>query len=241
MTGLNWGAAIGGIAVALGVGFAGMEVGQSLIDMKRAARVVTVKGLAEQEVQADIANWRIPFRGVADTREAAIAEAGRGREAVRGFAQQGGLSDKEVDNEPYTLRIERNMNGNNEITRYVAVGAVRLRTDKVDAIEELTRKTDALLDAGVLLGDNDYAEAARPQFLFTGLNAIKPELIAKATKAARASAEQFATDSGAEIGGIATANQGVIQILPRDGEYNESAERNKIVRVVSTVEYYLEN
>lgn len=241
MSGLNWGAAVGGIALAAGVAFAGIEVGSSLIDMKRAARTVTVKGLSEREVQADIVNWRIPFRGVADDRTAAIAEAGRARAALLDFARDGGLSGEETSVEPFTLRIERGFNGNVEIVRYIAVGAVRLRTTNVDAIETLTGETQTLLDAGVLLGDTDYGQAAQPEFLFTGLNAIKPELIAEATAAARESAQQFAKDSGATVGDIADANQGVIQILPRDGEYNERNERNKIVRVVSTVSYYLDD
>ncbi len=41
------------------------------------------------------------------------------------------------------------------------------------------------------------------------------------------------------MGDIASADQGVIQILPRDGQYEQRLERNKIVRVVSTVRYYL--
>ena len=116
-----------------------------------------------------------------------------------------------------------------------------MRTEKVDAIQALVGETQRLLDAGVLLGDNDYAEATRPAYLFTGLNQIKPALIREATENARASAQQFADDSGSRVGAIASANQGVIQILPRDGEFDERAERLKTVRVVSTVRYFLEN
>ncbi|MEL6279612.1 MAG: SIMPL domain-containing protein [Pseudomonadota bacterium] len=245
MTNLNWGAMLGGLFLAGGVAFAGLHVGDSLIDMRRADRVVTVKGLSEREVSADVASWRIPFRGQAGSSQAAIAEASRFRDAVRDFALQGGIAESDVVTEPYTLRIERTfMNDGGiqrEVARYVAVGAVRLRTTNVDAVQDLEAKTQALLDAGVLLGDNDYAEAAKPEYLFTTLNAIKPALIAEATKAARASAEQFAQDSGSNVGEIASANQGVIQILPRDGRFDERFERNKIVRVVSTVKYYLDD
>lgn len=245
MTNLNWGAAIGGLFLAAGVAFAGITLGQSLIDMRRADRVVTVKGLSEREVLADVASWRIPFRGVADSSRAAIAEAGRSREAVIAFAITGGIAEDDIGAEPYTLRIERNyvteQGVQREVARYVAVGAVRMRTTNVDAVETLAAETQTLLDAGVLLGDNDYAEAAKPEYLFTTLNEIKPALIAEATRAARASAEQFAEDSGSVVGDIAGANQGVIQILPRDGGFDERFERNKIVRVVSTIRYYLDD
>ncbi len=242
---LNWGAAIGGVAVALGIAIAAWIMAGSLIEMRRAERVVTVKGLAEREVTADVASWSLPFRGVGDTSKAALAEADRSLNAVRDFAIAGGVDAADVANEPYALRIERRVlnevGGQVERVRYVVATAVRIRTTNVDAVVELTAKTQELLDAGVLLGAADYSEAAKPQFFYTRLNDIKPGLIEEATKAARASAAQFAKDSGATVGDIASANQGVIQILARDGQYEERFEREKVVRVVSTVRYYLED
>lgn len=238
---VNWGPALGGIALAAGVAFGAVELGQSLVDMRRADRVVTVKGLAEMPVSADLAAWRIPYRGVALDRAAAVREAARARDAVRAFARGGGLTPDEISNEPTTLRIERSFVNNQEVTRFVAVGAVRLRTANVAQVVALTRETEALLDAGVLLGESDYGETVRAEYLFTGLNAIKPGLIADATAAARASAEQFAEDSGATVGAIASANQGVIQILPRETGFDERSEPEKLVRVVSTIKYYLDD
>lgn len=245
MTMTGWGAAIGGLAVAAGIAFAGLEIGSSFLDSKRAGRTVIVKGLAEREVEADVASWRVPFRGAADSTAEAIAAAERSRGVVVDFVRKGGVPADAISSEPYVLRIERRFVGGGanqrEIVRFVAVGAVRVRTTDVPAVAKLASETQTLLDAGVLVGENDYGEALKPVFLFTGLNAIKPALIAEATKAARRSADQFASDSGAAVGGIASANQGVIRILPRDGDFDERVERNKIVRVVSTISYYLEN
>jgi hypothetical protein len=44
------------------------------------------------------------------------------------------------------------------------------------------------------------------------------------------------------VGGIRRANQGVFQILARDqvAMLDEQHQLNKIVRVVSTIEYFLE-
>src|SRR5690606_1056002 len=87
-----------------------------------------------------------------------------------------------------------------------------------------------LVAAGVVLSEGGF-----PQFEYTRLNDIKPELIAEATANARAAAEQFALDSGARVGGIRSANQGVIDISDRDFG---SPQVNK-VRGVTTVEYFL--
>jgi uncharacterized protein len=67
-------------------------------------------------------------------------------------------------------------------------------------------------------------------------------MIAEATANARAAAEQFARDSGSSASDIRQANQGVFVILPRDPApgINESSQLQKIVRVVSTVQYLLD-
>ena len=81
-----------------------------------------------------------------------------------------------------------------------------------------------------------------PTYVFTRLNDLKPPMIAEATANARSAAEQFARDSGSAVSGIRQANQGVFVILPRDQApgINESSQLQKIVRVVSTVQYLLE-
>ena len=80
-----------------------------------------------------------------------------------------------------------------------------------------------------------------PTFIFSGLNNIKPGMIAKATQGARKAAEQFAVDSGSRVGKIRTANQGIFQILPLFETYgiNVDNEITKRVRLVTTITYEL--
>ena len=88
--------------------------------------------------------------------------------------------------------------------------------------------------------DGEYGSSG-PTYVFTRLNDLKPPMIAEATANARSAAEQFARDSGSAVSGIRQANQGVFVILPRDQApgINESSQLQKIVRVVSTVQYLL--
>jgi hypothetical protein len=67
-------------------------------------------------------------------------------------------------------------------------------------------------------------------------------MVKEATANARAAAEQFAADSRTELGGIRHANQGVFVILPRDQApgVNEAGQLHKVVRVVSTIQYFLQ-
>ena len=78
---------------------------------------------------------------------------------------------------------------------------------------------------------------------FTKLNEVKPAMIAAATRDARSGAEQFAKDSGTEVGGIKSATQGYFSITARDGDEYEGSGRDspfQKVRVVTTIDFYLD-
>jgi hypothetical protein len=106
-----------------------------------------------------------------------------------------------------------------------------------------------LLQKGIILNSDPGQGLA---YKFTGLNAIKPDMITEATRNARAAADRFAADSGSKVGSIRQANQGTFSILPADqggdagggegggGYYNADASLMKTVRIVTTVQYYLE-
>jgi hypothetical protein len=94
----------------------------------------------------------------------------------------------------------------------------------------------------VFSSGNEYGGGG-PTFVFDGLNALKPKMIAEATAEARKAAEQFARDSRSEIAGIRRANQGLFEIRPRDEAMGiqEWSQIRKTVRVVATVEYLLKD
>jgi hypothetical protein len=113
---------------------------------------------------------------------------------------------------------------------------VIVRTEQVDLVATLNQQTGELVSRGVVLVDS-----GGPVYLFTRLNDIKPELLAEATRNARAAAQQFAADSGSVIAEIRRASQGLFEILARDPAPNlfEPNQQDKKVRVVSTIEYRL--
>ena len=97
------------------------------------------------------------------------------------------------------------------------------------------RQLDRLIRQGVVL--QDYTG---PSYLFTGLNAVLPAMIAEATASARTGTQQFARDSGGQLGGIRSVGQGSFEILGRDEVgYDPSSQVFKKIRVVTTVSYAL--
>jgi len=86
---------------------------------------------------------------------------------------------------------------------------------------------------GIALAGDEYRN--RTRFLFQGLVELKPGMIEEATRNARQVAEKFAEDSESKLGKIKSARQGTFSIRDRDS----TTPHLKMVRVVSTVEYYL--
>ena len=126
-------------------------------------------------------------------------------------------------------------------SRYIISQSLMVRSSDPQLVAQASQKVSELVDAGVVLsmGGGPYNG---PTYLYTRLNDIKPEMIAEATANARAAAEQFAKDSSSRLGHIRQANQGVFVILPRDQApgISEGSQLRKTVRVVSTLEYLLE-
>jgi hypothetical protein len=130
-------------------------------------------------------------------------------------------------------------NNNYGSTTYTIRQRMSLRTNDIKKAQAAVKRQFDLIRRGVVL-----EEGSGMAYSFTRLNDIKPKMVAEATKDARASAEQFAKDSGTDVGGIKSATQGYFSVESRDGEsgggWGVSDTPYKKVRVVTTVDFYLD-
>lgn len=232
---------LAGVILALGVAFAGYEIGQGFYEGRKAERYVTVKGLAERDVRADLAMWRLRFTATGNDLAAVQAKIDGDTSTIRDFLTSKGVEPAEISLERLEvtdLLAQAYRSGGIGEARYIISQTVLLRTENVDLVDGLSRETGELVRRGVVLAD-----LGGPTYAFNGLNDIKPEMIAEATAAARDGALEFADNSGSKLGGILRANQGVIVIRPRDdtGGVMEENQLEKTVRVVATVDYMLED
>jgi len=222
------------IALALGIVVAGYLVGEALVQARSSQRAVSVRGLAERQVPANLALWPIVFTVTSNDLGDLQRKADDGVAKVRAFlasdfpAEQVSVSAPRVqDREAQGMR-----NDGSRMDRYTAEVAVTVRTDKIDTARDAIQRTGELVKQGVaVIRSYEY----NTQYLFTDLEKIKPEMIAEATRDARRAAEQFAKDSGSSVGAIRTAQQGLFSIEDRD----QFSPEFKKVRVVTTVDYYL--
>lgn len=228
-------AALLGALVGLGIAVAGALVGEALME-SRTQRHVTVKGLAEREVDADLAIWPIAFKEAAQELDALQRRIDERRAIIASFLESAGFPRTAISfGAPRITDLHADpVPGNRQPFRYVAIATVTVQSRDVALVKKSMEQAGTLVSRGVVLAQ-DWEN--RPQFLFTGLNAVKPAMIEEATVAAREAAAKFGQDSGSRIGKIRTASQGLFTVSDRD----PSSPERKVVRVVTTVQYFLED
>ena len=226
--------------VAVGLVGAGGFAAQGMAKLRTADRYVTVKGSAEKDVPANLLVWPLAHsvggNDLADVQRRLDANTA----AIRSFFTGAGFGEEEITVAPPRLedRWAWAYGENRPADRYRYSTTVTLRTTDMAKAQQVLRRSGELVSQGILLG-GEGGEGGMggggPEFSYTALNSIKPALIAEATAEARKAAEQFAKDSGAALGGIRSANQGVVTINDRD----RGSPQTKTIRVVTTVEYFL--
>lgn len=221
------------LAILAGMLFIGIMIPRAVSVNRSYERIVNVKGLCEREVKADRAIWPIQYKAVGNDLASVYQEFAAKGEAVRAFLTKGGVSAEEISESSPVLTDKLAQEYSSDRTfRYVAKGVITVCSSDVDKVLALMGDQSVLFKKGIA-PENDWGN--QPEFLFVGLNDIKPEMVEEATKNAREVAEKFAKDSGSKLGKIKTASQGTFSIEPRDS----NTPYIKKVRVVNLVTYYL--
>ena len=217
--------------LTLGLVSGGYLLGDGLKRAKAADRSVTVRGLAERNVTADLATWSISYAATGFDLPAVRAEIDNNTRELKAYFT--GLGFKPEALTPPGAGVNQYIN--NGVNTITITQRMLLRTTDIAKAQKAVAQQFDLVRRGVTL-----QEGSGMRYSFTKLNDIKPPMVAAATRDARAAAVQFARDSGASVGGIKSATQGYFSIDPRDGEADGSSDTPyKKVRVVTTVDFYL--
>ena len=228
---------IAGLLIAIWLYLLGWTLSHALTEIKDRDRVVTVKGLAEKEVPADKVIWPLAFKEIGNDMISMYDELNRKNQIIVTFLKNNGITDNEISlSAPQIIDMKAERYSNTQSPyRYKITSVITVTSGQIDRVRKLMDKQADLLKLGVAITGGEYQYS--PQFFFTKLNEIKPGMIEEATKNARSSAEKFAKDSDSELGKIKRANQGQFIIEDRD----VNTPYIKSVRVVTTVDYYLED
>jgi hypothetical protein len=224
---------LGGAALlAVGTIAGGYLLGDGLKRARAADRSVTVRGLAEKDVTADLATWSISYSATGFDLPTVRTEIDNNTKQLQAYFTS--LGFKASDLTPTGAGVNQYLN--NGVNTITITQRMLLRTTDIARAQKAVAQQFDLVRRGVTL-----QEGSGMKYSFTKLNDVKPDMVAAATRDARAAAEQFAKDSGSGVGGIKSATQGYFSIDARDGEGGDGSSDTpyKKVRVVTTVDFYL--
>jgi uncharacterized protein len=229
---------LGAVAIfAVGLTTSGYVLGDGLRRAKAAERSVTVRGVSERDVTADLATWTISFSDEGTTLAPVQASVDQKSRAVRGFFTRAGFKPDEISDT--AISATSRYDEDRKEDRVTVSRSIQLRSRDVMKVRMAYASQSELIRDGVPISGSNV------NYVFTRLNDLKTPMIAEANQNARRSAEQFARDSGASVGRIKTASQGYFSVGARDGETCEECGSSgggspfQKVRVVTTIDYDL--
>ena len=226
-----------GVTIGLGLLLLGIQVKKGFKNVSDNRRTVAVRGLSEREVSANKVTWPIVSKEVGNDLSTIYGNIEKTNRIILEFLKSNGISETEISvNAPDVVDLQADRyNYNNNPFRYTVTNVIVVTSSQVEKVNTLIKKQVELLKEGVAIVAGDYQYQI--QYEYTDLNTIKPEMIADATKNAREAAVKFAEDSESKLGKIKNAYQGQFSIEDRD-QYTPYIKR---VRVVSSIEYYLDD
>lgn len=241
------GSALLGLLLAVGLIIGAWVLGAQIKATRLSDRYVEVKGLVERRVKSDLAIWPLSYKEAGDELSLLYTKTEADKKTILQFLDQQGIQSSEIELGVISV-VDTQANeyggGNRAPHRYIAEQKIAVRTSRVDQVAAAAQKTMQLLQSGIVLTSSPGQGLT---YMFTGLNSIKPDMITEATHNARAAADRFASDSGSKVGSIRQANQGVFSIMPADqageagnGNFGPDSSLMKTVRVVASVQYYLD-
>lgn len=223
-----------GICIIIGFSSLGYLGGKSAVKIKEYERIVTVKGLSQKDFMADTVLMPVEYIVNSNDLKDLYNSLKESENKVRNFLIKNGMDDKEISVSNIEIEDRSRYSNREKIDfRYLGTQKITVYTKKVEKVNSIKKELQELLKEGVYLSGNQYTTPI--EYIFTGLNKVKPKMIGEATKNARLVAEKFAKDSNSSVGKIKSATQGQFSIYSRDAG-NPQIKR---VRVVSTIQYYL--
>lgn len=220
------------IILAVGMIALGWFIKSGIDNFANKDRQVTVKGLAEREVNADQVSWSVSTTEMGDDLPELYMRISQQANKIKAFLVRNGLNEKDITINPPTVNdLEANTwSENRKNYRYTASTTVTVYTKDVQKVNDVIYKQGDLLEQGVAI------ESGYPSYEYTSFQNVKLEMMAEAIKNAQKTAEEFAKASDSDLNGITTAGQGQFEIEDRD----QNTPYIKKIRVVTTVTYALD-
>jgi uncharacterized protein len=165
---------LGGL-IAIGLVGLAITAGRSALAVKGMERSVTVKGLAEREVPADLAVWPIRFAEAGNDLSQVYAALERNSARIVQFLTEQGFPMEEVSVAAPTVndKLAQQYGNNGGVgLRYAASQAVTVRTSNIDLVRATIKRIAELGKTGIVFSGSEY----QGQFSVENLDSSTPHV-----------------------------------------------------------------
>jgi hypothetical protein len=229
------------LLLALGLVGSAWTLGSYAMGVANSRATITVTGSAKKTIRADLAVWRGSFNAQSPRIEDAYSELETSARRVRAYLVGKGFADSalvfsQVMTQPQYVRSREGMEVGAPQS-YRLMQSVEVRSRDVAGIDRLAREATELIRQGVRFESNP------PEYLVTGLADRKVEMLAAATRDAKARAAEMARNAGSKVGRLRSARMGVFQVTPTnstmvtDYGINDTSSIDKDITSVVSVSF----
>ncbi len=227
---------VAGLFLAAGLVFAALVVTRTWQRISE-SQAISVTGSARRLVKSDLIVWTGSFSTEAKTLLAAQQTLKADLAKVEAFLKDHAVTGYQVS--PIAIQeLRQRVTGDDgvRIVGYSLTHSVTVNSREVERIAALDQQTAKLVEQGV-----QFTTSA-PRYIYTKAGEAKIEMLAEATKDARARAEQIASQGGRVVKELRAARMGVFQITPLystrghsnwEGENDMSSLEKNIMAVVN--------
>jgi uncharacterized protein len=206
-------------------------------NIKRVDDALLITGSAKRPIKSDYIVWRVSVSSQQPTAQLAYKELKGWTERVQRYLKEAKIPESEISfNSLETVAIPEVINGREtgKTLAHKLTQGIEIRSNQVDRYSKLSQQITELINEGVPLTSQP------PEYLYNELSKLRIEMVAEATKDAKARAESIAKTTGNRVGGVRSADTGVFQITSRNstavsngGSYDTSSIEKDITAVVS--------
>lgn len=208
----------------------------AFINRNQSSETISVTGLGKKAFDSDLIVWNSSFSRKSMLLKEAYAALDNDRKIIKDYLNSKGIGTNEIIfsavsiNKEYDSSYDQYGNQRSQVfTGYNLLQNVQIESKNVALVEGISREVTELINLGVEL--NSYA----PEYYYTKMAELKLEMIAEATKDAKARAEKIAENAGAKLGNLKKSDMGVFQIIAQNssedfswgGSFNTSSKKKE--------------
>jgi hypothetical protein len=240
-----------GVLLAFGMSAGAYLLGYQAKQIGGGRQSISVKGLAEKPVKADVAEWTVGVQVVGATFAEALQKSRAALPDLKRFLVSQGF-------DPSVMQESAERVTEYYVQKETPDGRVRNVQQGYQASQDIVLTSPDLAKIGTAYraivqfqAEGHPISHSAPLYLVSNLEEVKMSLIGAATDNAKVRASEFAKHGGVEVGHMRTASQGAFYILPAgastevdDYGYGGTYDKgtiDKIARVVVTIEYGIEH